>query len=97
MPFKYQVFDLAPQHNDVVWVYRDGALHRCWQHSTGGPVCAAAAFLTAAEARELLHTKTGDSPAARWPPDIVPPNRSPDRQGDGSVWKRGDGPIPPAP
>jgi len=71
MPFKYQVFDLAPQHNDVVWVYRDGALHRCWQHASG-PVCAEALFLSAAELRAMMNQHSEAGAALANPPPELP-------------------------
>lgn len=98
MPFKYQVFDLAKDAHDVIWVYRDGALNRCWHHPTEGPVCAEAAFLKAAELQELLKLQNrATSPVAPWPPEVGPKNPTSSAAPGQGPWRRGDGPIPPAP
>lgn len=42
-PLKYQVFDVAPGHSDVIWVLRRGDLYRC-ANTAAGPVCAEARY-----------------------------------------------------
>lgn len=60
LPMKYQVYDLQPGHSDVIWVYLNGKLHRCWQHPIGAPMCMEAAV-------------SGPIGASNGPPQYAPP------------------------
>lgn len=41
VPYKFEVFRLPTGQQDVIWVFMEGKLHRCWQ-SEGRPLCVAA-------------------------------------------------------
>lgn len=71
MPFKYQTYQIPPQHADVLWVYKAGSLWRCWHD--GHPICQQAAMINAhVESPPRAQTALpGKQTASRqaWPPE----------------------------
>ena len=73
IPFKYQVYQLPPGHTDVLWIYKDGGLHRCIAES-GHPVCE-----RAIERDSRYGIGMPEAPPIAAPPPAVKPKAPPAR------------------
>jgi len=64
IPYKYQVFQAHQGDRDIVWIFREGALHRCALYN-GQPICVRVAYAE--------HAPTEQPPSSEPPSTPAPP------------------------
>lgn len=93
LPYKYQVFELKPEHTDVIWVYRDKLLYRCAKEGVI-PVCREAAYVITATPDVVIAPAPAVVPAEpptepappKVKPQVVKPVADPKPEPEGSQY-----------